>query len=448
MNIIICGAGQVGTHAAEALAQDDHEITVIDRDPERLRSISDTMDVAVLCGNCAEAEVLREAGGEDADMLLAATPIDEVNLLTAVVAGKIGTSKTIARVHHGAYFDNRGLNYELDLGIDRLICPEYSTALEIASNLRNPGSLAVENFARGAIQMQQLPVADDATAIGKSLSQLALAGTRLAAITRNREAFIPDASSVVQRGDTVILVGNEADFLEARKQFHDDKAGRRRIVLMGGTPMAVWLCRKLRDRNFSIRLFEINRRRAEELAEKLDWVTVLQADPTQRDVGVEEHIGQADVFIALRNADEQNIIASVLAKTFGVTMVIAVAHSSTYLDLGYHIGVDRVFSPSRVAAKEIQRTLDEGPLRKLETLADGVVDAYQVRVRIEGEAVGRKLKEIKLSPNWIVTAIRRGDRAWVPGADDALEVGDTALLVGRHGTEQQLKRLFIGDRAG
>ena len=448
MNIIICGAGQVGTHAAEALAQDDHEITVVDRDPERLRSISDTMDVAVLCGNCAEAEVLREAGGEDADMLLAATPIDEVNLLTAVVARKIGTSKTIARVHHGAYFDNRGLNYELDLGIDRLICPEYSTALEIASNLRNPGSLAVENFARGTIQMQQLPVANDATAIGKSLSQLALAGTRLAAITRNREAFIPDASSVVQRGDTVILVGNEADFLEARKQFHDDKAGRRRIVLMGGTPMAVWLCRKLRDRNFSIRLFEINRRRAEELAEKLDWVTVLQADPTQRDVGVEEHIGQADVFIALRNADEQNIIASVLAKTFGVTMVIAVAHSSTYLDLGYHIGVDRVFSPSRVAAKEIQRMLDEGPLRKLETLADGVVDAYQVRVRIEGEAVGRKLKEIKLSPNWIVTAIRRGDRAWVPGADDALEVGDTALLVGRHGTEQQLKRLFIGDRAG
>ena len=196
------------------------------------------------------------------------------------------------------------------------------------------------------------------------------------------------------------------------------------------------------------RRVRLTRPRAGELAHNLEWVSVRQAEPTPRDVGVEEHIGQAVVFIALRNADEQNIIAPVLAKTFGVTMVIAVAHSSTYVDLGYHIGVDRVFSPSRVAAKEIQRMLDEGPLRKLETLADGVVDAYQVRVRIEGEAVGRKLKEIKLSPNWIVTAIRRGDRAWVPGADDALEVGDTALLVGRHGTEQQLKRLFIGDRAG
>ncbi len=442
MNIIICGAGQVGTHAAEALAQDDHEITVVDQDASRLRAISDTMDVATFCGNCAEAEVLRDAGTGDADLLLAATSEDEVNLLCALVAKKVGVAKTIARVHHGAFFDRKGFNYERELDIDRLICPEYSTAQEIASVLRNPGAMAVENFARGAIQMQQFPVANDATAIGKSLSQLALSGTRVAAITRNREAFIPDAQSVVERGDTVILVGNEKDFHEARKQFHDDKTGKKRIVLMGGTPMAVWLCRRLHDRNFSIRLFEIDRRRAEELAEKLDWITVIQADPTERGVAEEEHLGQADAFIALRSADEQNIIASVLAKSMGVTKVIAVAHAATYLDLAYHIGVDRAFSPSRVAATEIRRTLEEGPLQQLETLADGVVDAYQVRVRIQGQVVGVKLKELKLSPNWIVAAVRRGDRAWVPGADDTLEIGDTALLIGRHGTKKQLKQLF------
>ena len=121
--------------------------------------------------------------------------------------------------------------------------------------------------------------------------------------------------------------------------------------------MAVWLCRKLHDRNFSIRLFEINRQRAEELAEKLDWVTVLQSDPTDRSVAEEEHIANADVFVALRNADEQNIIASVLAKIMGVEKVIAVTQGSTYLDLAYHIGVDRAFNPSRVAATEIRRTL-------------------------------------------------------------------------------------------
>jgi len=444
MHIVICGAGQVGTHAAEKLCAGGHDITVIDVDGARLRAISDTMDVATFTGNAAEAEVLREAGVDGADLLLAATNADEVNLLAATIAKKVGAGKSIARVHHASFYENRGIDYERHLGIDRLICPEFSTAQEIAAQLRNPGAIAIENFARGAIQMQQFPVAADAAAIGKPLTDLDLApGTRLAAVRRGSEVFIPEAGTVLQKGDAVILVGNEMTFQEARRLFHDDKIGRRKVVLMGGTPMAVWLCRTLHDRNFSIRLFEINRQRAESLAEKLDWVTVIQANPTERSVAEEEHLGQADVFVALRKADEDNIIASVLAKTQGVTQVIAVVQSPTYNELGYLIGVDRPVNPSEVAAAEIMRTLSEGPFQRLPTIADGVVDAYQVRASIKGEAIGHKLREIKLSPNWIVAAIRRGDRAWVPGAEDSIEVGDSVLLVGRHGTEKQLRKLFL-----
>jgi Trk K+ transport system NAD-binding subunit len=134
----------------------------------------------------------------------------------------------------------------------------------------------------------------------------------------------------------------------------------------------------------------------------------------------------------------------VLAKSTGVSQVIAVVQGSTYLDLVYLIGVDRAFNPSVVAATEIKRAVEEGPLHQLSSLADGVVDAYQVRVAIKGEAVGQKLREVKLSPNWIVAAIRRGDRAWVPGAEDTIEVGDTALLVGKHGMQKQLDKLFVG----
>ena len=443
MNIIICGAGQVGTYSAEFLAKADHDITVVDSDPARLKTIADTMDVATCAGNAAQAEILREAGGADADLVVAATDRDEVNLLSAAVAKAIGTAKTIARVHHNSFFSNRGLDYEKHLGIDRLICPEYSTAQAIASKLRNPGALAVENFARGAILMQQLPVAPTATAIGKPLSELALkTGTRLAAITRGGDAFIPDASSTVQAGDHVILVGNKRAFQEARKLFHDDKAGRRRVVIMGGTATAVWLCRTLHDRNFSIRLFEINRERAEELAEKLDWVTVIQADPTDQSVADEEKLGQADAFVALRHDEEANIIASVLAISLGVTHAYAVVRSASYTQLGSHIGVNDTFNPAEEAGKEIERTLEERPLHKMSSLAGGVADAYLVRVNIKGEVVGKRLKDIKLSPNWIVAAIRRSDKAWVPGADDMLEVGDTALLIGKRGAEKQLKKLF------
>ncbi|MHC4218790.1 MAG: Trk system potassium transporter TrkA [Planctomycetota bacterium] len=443
MNIIICGAGQVGTHAADVLAGSDHDITVVDIASSRLKAIADSMDVATCTGNAAQAEVLREAGCADADLVVAATDRDEVNLLAATVAKMIGAAKTIARVHHSSFFSNRGLDYEKELGIDRLICPEYSTAQAIASKLRNPGALAVENFAHGAILMQQLPVAPTALAIGKPLSELALkTGTRLAAITRGGEAFIPDASSTVQAGDYVILVGNQRAFQEARKLFHDDKVGRRRVVIMGGTAMAVWLCRTLHDRNFSIRLFEINRERAEKLAEKLDWVTVMQSDPTDQTVADEEKLGQADAFVALRHDEEANIIAAVLAISLGATHAYAVVQSATYTQLGSHIGVTATFNAADEAGKEIERTFEERPLHKMSTLAGGAVDAYLVRVNIKGEVVGKRLKDIKLSPNWIVAAIRRGEKAWVPGAEDMVEVGDTALLVGKRGAEKQLKKLF------
>lgn len=443
MRIIICGAGQVGSHAAEVLASTDNNITVIDTDAARLSAIADSLDVATLTGSCSDAEILSEAGCAQADLLIAVTAQDEVNILTAAIAKGIGAAKTIARVHHGAYISQRGFNYEHHFNVDRLICPEYSTALKVASKLRNPAALAIETFGRGKIQMQQFPVSKDATAIGKPLSELNLPeGTRLAAISRDREAFIPIATSMVQKDDNVVLVGNASTFPEARKLFHDDKQGRRKIVLMGGTPMAVWLCRSLRNRNFSIRLFETDRDRAKELADKLDWITVIHADPTDRSVFEEEHIGQADVFVSLRGDDEDNIIASVLAKSMGVTMVIAVLQSANYLDLVYHIGVDQAFSPSLVAAQEIQITLDESPLQKMSSLADGVVDAYRVRVGRDADMIGKPLHEVKLTPNWIIAAIRRGQRAWVPSADDVVEAGDTVLVIGRHGMEKQLKKLF------
>jgi trk system potassium uptake protein TrkA len=443
MNIVICGGGQVGTHAAEVLGEAHHEITVIDRDAARLDAIADSMDVGTYTGNAAQAEVLREAGAAEADLVLAATDVDEVNLLTATIAKGLGARRVVARVHHGTYFEKRGFDYERQLGIDSLICPEYSTALAIAASLRNPGAMAVETFARGSIQMQQFSVSEKSPAIGKKLKDLDIpAHTRVAAISRQQEAFIPEAATELQKGDIVVLVGNTASFQDARKLLQDSKVGRRKVILMGGTPMAVWLCRALHDRNFAIRLFETGRERAEELADKLSWVTVMQANPTDRDVAQEEHLGQADVFVALREQDEDNIIASVLAKSMGVTMVIAVVQNAAYLDLIYHIGVDRALNPSQVAVKEVQLLLDERPLQPLESLADGAVDAYRVRVGEKGDAIGKPLRQVPLSPNWIVAAVRRGEKAWVPGADDTLEPGDTALVVGRHGMEKQLKLLF------
>ena len=289
MKVIICGAGEVGGHAAEVLANANHSVTVIDTHGERLRGVAEELDVRTLEGNAATATVLREAGAADADIVISATDSDEVNLVAASVGRAIGAKKSIARLHHRAFFA-KDLDYGKHFGIDRLICPEYSTAGAIARALRNPAALAIEQFAGGRIDMHEFPVSEDAPAIGVPLREVQMPpNTRLAAVLRASKVFVPDASTCLQRGDRIVLVSNTDTFDEARKQFRKERPKRRKVVLMGGTPMAVWLCRALREHAWSIRLFETNTARSEELAEKLDWVTVLNADPTDKGVFAEEH---------------------------------------------------------------------------------------------------------------------------------------------------------------
>jgi trk system potassium uptake protein TrkA len=443
MKIIICGAGEVGSHAAETLVAKGTRIVVIDQDASRLAAIEESMDVATFRGNCAHAQVLLDAGCADADLVVAATSGDELNLLTASVAKGLGAKKSIARVHHSEYFEQRRFRYEEHLRVDRLICPEYSTAVAIARTLRNPGALAIEGLARGAIEMQEFPVSRKATAIGKSLVDLALPrGTRLAVITRKGGSFIPEAATTIEEEDTVILVGNTSAFPDARLLFHDDKRPRQRVALMGGTPIAVWLARSLRNRDFSIRIFETDRERAEELAEKLTWTTVINADPTDRIVFDEERLAELDVFIGVLNDDETNIIGSDLAKLRGVPTVITVVQHSKFLDVIFDIGIDKAFSPRIVAGNEIESVMDESPLRHLGSLAAGIIDVYRVRIAEKASVLGRPLRDVKLSPAWVVAAIVREKHAFVPGADDVFEQSDTVLVVGRHGEERTLKRLF------
>lgn len=443
MDIIVCGGGEVGSHAAEVLNRAGHAVTVVDRDPLRLREIEETMDVRTLVGNAAHADTLAAAGAEAADLVLAATNTDEVNLLTASVAKGLGATRTVARVHALTYFEREAFDYAEHLGIDRLMCPEFVTSTAIASHLRNPAALTVEHFARGRIDMQEFPVSEDAPALGRALMDLRLPrGWRLAAVTRRHEVFVPSGDTVVEPDDRVLLVANSDVFQEVRRAFSKEGGGRRRLVVMGGPPMAVWLCRELRERAWSIRLFETNAARADELAEAMDWVTVIRADPTDPAVLEEEQLGLADAFVAMLGDEEANIIGCALAKSLGVTTVMAVVQRSNYLDLLSHIGVDRGFSPRIVAAREIEAALDDRPLRRVATIGGETIDVWQVRMDEKSPVAGRLLTEVKAAPAFAIVAIRRGDAAWVPTANDHLQSGDVVLVAGRHGQEEALRRIF------
>ncbi len=444
MKVIICGAGQVGQHAAEVLAAAGHQITVVDTEPRRVATIEDTMDVRTLVGNAANADVLREAGGAEADMVIAATFSDEINLLTASVGRGVGARKSIARVHHSAYFDERGLDYCRHFQIDQLICPEYTAALAIASTLRNPGALAIETFARGRVEIQEVRVSARATAVGKSLPELGLPrGMLLAAVTRSHEAFVPNASTVIEPGDTVVLVGNAEVFETGMRKFQAEDHGRMHVAIMGGPSMGVWLCRALHRRKFSIRLFETDRERAEELAEKLDWVTVLQADPTDVTVFEEEGLADVDAFVGLvADDDEHNILGCAWAKSMGVKTALTVVQSPTYLYLLRQIGIDHAFTPRILAAREIIGALAERPMESIASLAEGTINVYRVEVPKTAEVVGRPLRELRLLPQGMIAAIQHDGRTSVPTADDVIHPGDTVLLIGRQESENALRRRF------
>lgn len=444
MKILICGMGEVGTHSTEFLNKGGRSITAVDSDPAKLRTIADTMDVSVLQGNCASAAVLREAGAATADLVLATTDNDEVNIVTASLAKALGAKRTVAHIRHATYFDQSDVDYENHFGIDHIVCPQYATAAAIARSLRNPAAIAIEHFARGRIDMHEVSLKDNASSIGKPLSQIQLPqGTRIASVSRAGQAFIPGRDTVLQDGDRLVLIGDTDVFDDMLRRIGVKDHRRRTVVVMGGTPMAAWLCEVLHKREWSIRLFETDTDRAHELAERLDWVTVINADPTDNSVFAEEHIAQADVFIAVHREEEENIVGAVFAKAGGVTECVAVVERARYLDLLYHIGVDRAYSPGMVAAKELGILLDDSPFLRMASLASGV-DVYLWRVTASDIKTERPLIEMNLFPNGVIAAIRRGGDVWVPGAQDSIKPGDSIMVIGRAGHETELRKALRG----
>lgn len=444
MRVIIAGAGEVGGHAADVLSNAGHIVTLIDIDAEKLRAVGDRLDIRTLHGSCTHFSVLREAGAERTDLMIAATRIDEINLLSASVSKAAGVKKTIVRVHHTANFALKDTTYARQIGIDELICPEHLTSLAIAQTVRNPGSIAIEEFAGGQLLMQRFPVSKGAIAATRRLADLALPpGTRVATVDSDEAASLASASTVLQEGDFVTLVGEPGAFEAAVKLFARGKEKRSNIVVMGETSTAVWLCRALKSRVFSVRLFVDRRERATQLCEKLSHVTVIEADPTDADTIAEEHLERVDSFIAVTDDDERNVLACAQAKRVGAEQTIAIVQRGKYLHLLRHVGIDYAFSPRTDAVKAVLRLIDTGPIRSLATFAQDIAEVYQITPDPEAKVIGRDLRNIRMPADSMIAAIRRGDQVFVPGADAQVRAGDMVLVIGPRGAADELTDLFV-----
>lgn len=444
MKIVIAGAGEVGQQLASVLAADSHEITLVDVDPDKLEALGEAYDVRTLTGSASRADILEEAGAGRAGLFVAATGVDEINLLSAAIAKGMGSKAVVARVHHSAYHAGIGIDYAELLHIDELVCPEYLTSLAIAGVIRDPAVQAIEHFARGQLLMERVEISEKSEVTGQPLKSLTLpSGFRIGTVRTKKGASVPTGDTVLCPGDEVTLVGTTGVLEKVLPRFRRGQLKQRRVVIMGGSPISVWLARALNKRSFKVRIYVLDRARAEEIAEKLPHATVLEADPTDPAIFDEENLSDADTFVAATSEDEHNILGALQAKHLGVHRAVAVINRSTYFQLIEGLGLDGVFSPRIVAAREIQRLCQREPIQQLARLdAHGTV-LYEITVGTGSVADGKTLLDLELPPRCVLVAIQRGDVVQVPGPRDRLEAGDTVVAIADDSLRKPLKSLFL-----
>jgi trk system potassium uptake protein TrkA len=445
MRIVVLGAGTVGTSISSLLCLHRHSVTVVDTRADKIRNVNETLDVRAITGSASQSSVLFQAGVMGADLCLAATGADEVNLVAASMAKAMGAGRTIARVYAPVFRDLSTFDYQRHFNIDRLLSLEHLSAMELARGIRHPGTVVVENLARGAVEVHELVVAHRTKAVGVPLRQLGLPrGVRVGSLTRDGSTTIAGAADTIEVGDRVTVIGTTDVVDEVRALFSIDKAAKAGIVIAGGGETGYHLARALEGQRYAVVLMESDRDRCETLAGNLRHTTVVHSDATRRVNLEEERVGSADVFVACTGDDENNIMASVEAKDLGVETIMAVVSRPDYAHVVGKLGINLAVSPREVMAKQVLGYLNARPVISRTALGDGEISIVEIEVLPQSPATEHVLANLQLPDQCLVAAAIRGDYAYVPGGDDRLHAGDTVVVMVNDAQYEATVRVFGG----
>ena len=446
MKIVIVGCGKVGTTLAAKLQEEGHEITVIDHSERVIEQISNMVDVIGYVGNGAVYSVLEGADVRNADLLLAVTATDEINLLTCLVASKLNVKRTIARVRNPEYAENAAMFHD-SFGIAMTINPERQLAGEISRILRFPSATRVEMFARGRAEMVSCELPDGNAAVGLKLSEIPQKlGVKVlvCAVQRGGEAIIPSGGFRLEAGDELYMTGAPKEVEKAFRKMGMLKKPIENVLITGGGKATYYLAQALSDR-FHVKIIERSHDRAQELAEALPNAVVLLGDAADHELLNEEGLRDADAFVAMTGIDEGNILSAMYAKQLGVDKVICKVNTDHLKSLSRSIGIDSIVSSKNVTANTIVRVVrayaageGEGNVRALYRIAEDKAEMLEFAASADMTGIiGVPLKDLKLKPNILIGCIVRKNRAIIPGGADVIEPNDRVLVctAGRRLTE-------------
>ncbi len=438
MKIIIVGCGKIGSALVESLVEEEHDIVVIDTDRKVLEEINNIYDVMCICGNGADSDVLLEADAKKADLLIAVTDSDELNMLCCFFAKKMGTENTVARIRKTDYNDSSLEFMKQTLSLSMPINPEYSAAKEFYNILKMPSAVKIEAFSSGSLEMIELKLKPDSVLHKMTLSEMRnkyKAQFLVCAVQRDGNVFIPSGNFELHGGDKIGITANQSELLKLLKELKVLQKQAKNVTIIGGSRIAFYLAKRLLSAGNNVKIIEQNLERCEEISELLPDVSVIHGDGTDQEILKEEGIDETDAFVALTGIDEENILISYYAARRGVPKVISKVNREELARIAEDMGLDCVISPKKISADTITRyvrALQNSMGSKVETLyklMDSNVEALEFTVTNDFKGCDVSLKDLPIEDNILVAGIIRGRKAIIPSGNDAILPGDNVIVI-------------------
>lgn len=446
MRILILGAGEVGLHLARQLSEEGHDVAVVEENAERARAIADTLDAMVVPGNAAALSTLEAAGVARADLLLAVTSFDEINLIACLSAAQYGVPIKVARVSKADYFDHGGILPPERLGVDRMINPERECAIETFQLLQSSAATEFVQFEGGRVQLIGLRVMPGAPITRHTLAELGREQRRsrylVAAIVRGDRTIVPGGGDRVEAGDQIFVIGQPSHLPEILPDAGHEAFALRRVVIAGGSRAGLILAEMLEEHGIGCTLLERDRVRAVTLAETLDSTLVLHGDATDLDLLEMEGIGDADGFVAFTGSDETNLLSCLLARNLGTRKVVSLVERMDYIPLVSRVGVDAAVSPRLSTVNAILSYVRRGSVLSVATLKGTAAEAIEFDISRAFRCAGVPLAEARFPADSLIGAIIRGNRVIIPRGTDVIRAGDRVIVFTLSRAVHEVEALF------
>ena len=438
MRVIIVGCGKIGAAIVENLVAEGLEVVALDKNPDVIAEITNIYDAIGVCGNGADCEPLEEAGVDKAELVVAVTNSDEMNMLSCFLAKRMGAKHTIARIRNPEYNDKSLSFMRTQLDISMAINPELLTAHEMFKILKLPSAVTVETFSQRNFEMIELVLRQDSAIGGYSLMELRKkysARFLVCVVQRDDEVYIPDGNFVLQGGDRIGIMATPVEVNKFIRQIGLVKKQAKSVMIIGASRTAYYLAKLLMDSGTAVKIVDIDRARCEEYAGLLPGAVVIEGDGVQQELLFEEGINSVDAFIALTGKDEGNILVSIFAESQNVPKVIAKVNRNELASMAEKLGLECIVSPKKIISDVLSRyarALKNSLGSKVETLyklMDGKAEALEFKVQPDFEGSNIPLATLSIKPNILITGIIRGRKAIIPSGGDVILPGDNVIVL-------------------